>query len=108
MTFHEFAHAYHWRIGFDDPEIKAAYDAAMAAGLYQAVDYNMAADGKPVKAYAAGNEREYFAELSEAYFGLNDYFPFTRRQLKEYDPAGYAVVDKMWGLSEEELNHRGQ
>jgi len=107
MTFHEFAHAYHWRLGFQDAEIKAAYDAAMGAGLYDAVDYNMASDGKPVKAYAANNEREYFAELSEAYFGLNDFFPFTRRQLKELDPAGYELVEKLWSLSEEELNHGG-
>lgn len=103
MTFHEFAHAYHWRLGFDRADVKAAYDAAMAEGLYDAVDYNMAVDGEPVKAYAAGNEMEYFAELSEAYFGLNDFFPFTRRQLEAHDPRGYALMERLWGLSAEEI-----
>jgi len=100
MTFHEFAHAYHWRLGFDHEEIKAAYDDAMDAGLYDAVDYNMAPDAEPVRAYAANNEREYFAELSEAYFGLNDYFPFTRRQLETHDPTGYALVERLWTLDD--------
>lgn len=103
MTFHEFAHAYHWRLGFDHADVKAAYDKAMEAGLYDAVDYNMATDGEPVRAYAANNEREYFAELSEAYFGLNDYFPFTRRQLKAHDPRGYALVEQLWSLKAEDV-----
>lgn len=103
MTFHEFAHAYHWRIGFERADVKAAYDEAMQAGLYDAVDYNMAADGRPVRAYAANNDKEYFAELSEAYFGLNDYFPFTRRQLKEHDPRGYALIERLWTLTESDM-----
>ena len=107
MTFHEFAHAYHWRLGFDDAAVKAAYDAAMEEGLYDAVDYNMAADGAPVRAYAASNEKEYFAELSEAYFGLNDFFPFTRRQLKQHDPRGFALMERVWGLSGQEIDRGG-
>ena len=32
---------------------------------------------RAVQAYALSNEHEYFAELSEAYFGVNDFFPST-------------------------------
>lgn len=98
MLFHELAHAYHWRLGFEREDVRSAYEAAMDAGLYDAVTYNMAAEGELVTAYAAQNEREYFAEISEAYFGLNDYFPFTRRQLRVHDPAGFELVRRLWTL----------
>jgi hypothetical protein len=41
---------------------------------------------------------EYFAELSEAYFWVNDFYPFVRAELREHDPAGYAAVEAAWGL----------
>ena len=107
MLFHELAHAYHWRLGFDHPEVKSAYEEAMKSGLYDSVDYNMSSNGEPVRGYAANNEREYFAELSEAYFGLNDYFPFTRRQLEAHDPAGLDMVRRLWSLPRDQLHSTG-
>ena len=103
MTLHELSHAYHRRLGHGNAEVRAAYDHAMDEGLYDAVLKNTTANGEPVRAYAATNPVEYFAELSEAYFGLNDFFPFTKRQLRQHDPEGFAVVEKMWSLSEDEL-----
>jgi hypothetical protein len=108
MLFHELAHAYHWRLGFEREDVRSAYEAAMQSGLYDAVPYNMAADGEPVRAYAAENEREYFAEASEAYFGLNDYFPFTRRQLRSHDPRGFELVRRLWTLPREEIAAPGE
>ena len=43
------------------------------------------------------NAAEYFAELSEAYFGKNDFFPFTRDQLEKHDPVGFEMLKKAWG-----------
>lgn len=103
MTFHELAHAYNHHLGFDLAEVRKAYQHAMEQHLYDAVAYNMSPDGEPVRAYAANNQREYFAELSEAYFGLNDYAPFTRVQLKNHDPAGYAMIERLWSLSADEI-----
>ena len=40
----------------------------------------------------------YFAELSEAYFGTNDFYPFVRAELKEHDPRGYALMEKAWSV----------
>ena len=51
-----------------------------------------------VRAYALNNEREYFAELTEAFFGRNDYYPFVATDLAEYDPQGYAVLRQVWGF----------
>ena len=99
MLLHEFAHAYHDQVlGFDNPEIKAAYEKARKSGRYDKVKRT---DGKNIsmgRAYAMTNDKEYFAELSEALFGKNDFEPFDREELKKFDPAGFAVVAKMWGL----------
>lgn len=48
------------------------------------------------KAYALTNELEYFAELSEAYLGRNDFYPYNRKQLEKYDSVGYGVMKTIW------------
>lgn len=103
MLFHEFAHAYHWQIAGRDGEIASAYRAAMDRGLYEAVGRNSVPAGETVRAYAATNDHEYFAELSEAYFAVNDFYPYTRAQLKSHDPQGFALMERLWGLTDEEI-----
>jgi hypothetical protein len=91
---HELAHAYQFRVLGERAElIDLAYAHAMAAGLYNAVPY---VHGGLRKAHAAMNAAEYFAELTEAYFGLNDYYPFTRADLRQGDPLGYLMVEQLW------------
>lgn len=104
MTFHELAHAYHHLLGVDDKSIEHAYEAAKESGDYEAVDRNTTTE--PVRAYALTNRMEYFAELSEAYFGLNDFYPFTRRQLEAHDPEGFHAVAALWDLSAETIATR--
>jgi Mlc titration factor MtfA (ptsG expression regulator) len=48
------------------------------------------------RAYAMSNAKEYFAESSEAYFGRNDFYPFTRAELKEHDPQMYDLLERLW------------
>ncbi len=103
MTFHELAHAYHWRLGFDRGDVVSAFEAARDAGLYRGVAYALAPEGEGRDAYALANHKEYFAELSEAYFGRNDYFPCTREELRTYDPTGFALVERLWNLSADEI-----
>ena len=74
-VLHEFAHAYHHQIiTYDFQPLIKAYQHAQEQCLYQRVLRN---NGKITTAYALKNVREYFAELSEAYFGINDFYPFT-------------------------------
>ncbi|WP_339378621.1 hypothetical protein [Calothrix sp. NIES-2100] len=95
IILHELAHAYHFLIlGNLYPGIEAAYQHAVDSRLYKSVDY---IKGGKRKAYALTNAKEYFAELSEGYFGKNDFYPFTRTQLKKYDPVGYQLMEKTWG-----------
>lgn len=95
LILHELAHAYHHRaLGEFNGDIQKAYRQAQAQGLYQSVPY---IKGTVQKAYALTNDKEYFAELSESYFGKNDFYPFTRSQLQTYDPLGYQLMEKSWG-----------
>ena len=95
MVLHELAHAYHFgTLGDTYAPLQAAYKQAMERKLYDNVGYVF---GGKQKAYAATNAGEYFAELSEAYFGKNDFAPYTRAELKTHDPVGYALMQKAWG-----------
>jgi Mlc titration factor MtfA (ptsG expression regulator) len=53
-------------------------------------------NGKRVKHYALTNQMEFFAEMTEAYFGTNDFFPFNRAELKESEPQIYEVLKNTW------------
>ena len=100
VTLHELAHAWHcmnWNPCFDGAtQIRSAYDAAMTSGIYDMVERN---DGTQGKAYAATNDHEYFAELTEAWFWENDYYPYNREQLLVHDPLGAAVVEAAWTVN---------
>ncbi len=52
--------------------------------------------GRKSRAYGMNNPMEYFAELSEAYFGTNDMYPFVRAEVKVHDPKTYALLGKLW------------
>ncbi len=98
FVLHELAHAYHDRVlGNDHPGIKAAYEAAKASGKYDRVERQDSEGRKRLdRAYALTNPQEYFAETTEAYFAENDFFPFSREQLKTHDPELFALLEKLW------------
>ena len=95
MVLHELAHAYHHRVvRHDNAEFQAAYKKMVASKTYDSVlHYN----GKKVKHYALNNQMEYFAESSEAYFGVNDFYPFVRPELRAHDPEMHKLMGKLWG-----------
>ena len=96
MIFHELAHAYHDRVlGFDDERIPSAYKAAVESKKYDDV---LHANGRTERAYALTDVTEYFAEASEAFFGVNDFYPFVRAELKRHDPKLEALLGEVWGV----------
>ena len=95
VVLHELAHAYHDQIlGFDQPEVIAAYEQAKTAGTYEKV---LLYTGRTVRHYGLTDHKEYFAEGTEAFFYRNDFYPFVRAELEQHDPALFAVLAKVWG-----------
>ena len=98
IILHELAHAYHHQVlGSSDEFITEAFENARANGLYRDVTYDTGTEviHAPLS-YAYTNEREYFAELTETYFGWNNYFPFIRTELETYDSVGYEMIEIAW------------
>ncbi|HZL34521.1 MAG TPA: hypothetical protein VFC78_04365 [Tepidisphaeraceae bacterium] len=96
MILHEYAHSYHDRVlGFDNAEVKAAYQAMVDSHTY---DHVLHINGSTVRHYALTDPQEYFAESSEAFFGTNDFYPFVRAELQQHDPRMYKLLWKVWGM----------
>ena len=97
VLIHEFAHAIHlFGLNTTDPTfdncLKAAYDAAMAQGLWQGT-------------YASSNRREYWAEGTQGWFypqggGSFDNYGNTRDVLKAYDPGLAALLAEIYDDTE--------
>ena len=97
VVLHELAHAYHDQVlGFDHPKVKEAYEAAKQSGTYEKV---LIWNGRIGRHYAMTNEKEYFAETTEAFFGTNDIYPFVKAELKKHDPGMFALLAELWGVS---------
>ena len=94
-VLHELAHAYHDRVlGFDDARVKAAWKKFRDGGGYQSV---LTSPGPRREHYALTNEKEFFAEMTESYFGANDFYPFVAGELKHAEPEVFALLRDVWG-----------
>jgi hypothetical protein len=95
MVLHELAHAYHDRVlSVSHPELLDSYKKAKESKKYDSI---LHVNGRRQRHYAMENVNEYFAELSEAYFGTNDMYPFVRGELSEFDPEAFALLGRLWG-----------
>jgi len=77
------------------PELLEAFESAKQSGIYNSVAY-LEPNGVMQEAYAITNSKEYFAELTEAYFWVNDFYPFNRADLQSHDVAGFNAIETMW------------
>jgi hypothetical protein len=94
-VMHELAHAYHDQVlGFDHAEIHAAWARFRDSGKYKNV---LHISGKKTAHYGLTNPMEFFAEMTETYFGHNDYYPFNRAELQRDEPEVFELLTKIWG-----------
>lgn len=94
MVLHELAHAFHHRVlGSSNEEVRSAFVRARASGRYDSV---LHVSGRRQRHYALTDEQEFFAELSESWFGTNDFYPFVRAELREHDAESCALVERLW------------
>jgi hypothetical protein len=94
VILHELAHAYHDQVlGFEETRVKTAFEKYTQSGRG---DMTLLFNGKRVKHYALTNQMEFFAEMTEAYFGSNDFFPFNRAEMKESEPTIHELMRDIW------------
>ncbi|HKP76988.1 MAG TPA: hypothetical protein VJT67_15765 [Longimicrobiaceae bacterium] len=103
VFIHEFAHTVHL-LGLGaafNADLVRIYNQSMAAERWQDA---LAEDGKRIPAYAARDEKEYWAEGVQSYFGCNCDHPDPshngvngREQLEAYDRDLYDLVRTTFG-----------
>jgi hypothetical protein len=102
VVLHELAHAYHDQVlGFDEPRILIAYEEFKKSGHGNAT---LLFNGQHTRHYGLTDHKEFFAEMTEAYFGMNDFFPFNRAELMTAEPQIYALMKSVW--EEEKLANK--
>jgi hypothetical protein len=47
--------------------------------------------------YGLTNEKEFFAEMTESYLAVNDFYPFVAGELKEAEPEIFNLMRDIWG-----------
>lgn len=106
VACHELAHGYDYLYlgrgrSYSNDRLRQAYRRLRESGIYDAVlcRYSPATDH-----YALSNPMEYLAESTEAYFGANDFYPFVRAELKDYDPEMYDLLQDLWGVDVKRQN----
>jgi hypothetical protein len=99
FVLHELSHAYHHQVlGYEHAGLKAAYARARASKSYDCVEVVNGPELPSLfeRAYAMTDVPEYFAESSEAFFGRNETYPFTREDLGKHDPGMLALLHQVW------------
>jgi len=92
---HELAHAYHDQVlGTDDSRIRKAWEKFRDSKRYDSVLMNI---GVTREHYGLVNDQEFFAEMTETYFGENDFFPFVAGELERAEPEIFALMRDIWG-----------
>ncbi len=95
VVLHELAHAYHDQVlGFEEPRVLAAWKKFKESGKYKSV---LTSPGHQREHYGLTDQKEFFAEMTESYFGSNDFYPFVTGELKQAEPEIYALMAEIWG-----------
>ena len=95
VAMHELAHAYHDQVlGFDYAPIRSAFLRVARGKQLESV---LHIGGQKRKHYALTDHKEFFAEMTEAYLGTNDFYPFVRAELKVSDSDTFALLEEIWG-----------
>ena len=95
MVLNQLARAYYDRVLKENKEeIKKAWEKAEKSGKYDKV---LRFDGKHVRHPALESPLEFFAEMTESYYGVNDHYPFLQFETRQHDEETCELLAKLWG-----------
>ena len=72
----------------------AAWKELCDSGKYKSV---LTTSGKMREHYGLTEPKEFFAEMTERYFGSNDFYPIVTGELKQAEPETFALLAEIWG-----------
>ena len=108
MILHELSHAYHHKFlprGFDNPEVKAAYQYAVKTKIYESVLQNRQhrreglRDPKPPGVFRGGDR---------SLLRHQRLLPIRAVRAAPHDPKAYELLKKLWGeKADRTINERG-
>ena len=95
VVLHELSHAYHDQVlGFEEPRVVAAWKKFRDSGKYKSV---LTSPGPMREHYGLTDQKEFFAEMTECFFGSNDFYPFVAGELKQAEPELFALLEEIRG-----------
>ena len=95
MILNQLARAYYHRfLGDGIGKVKTAWQKAVKSGRYDSV---LRFDGRHVRHPALNSPLEYFAEMTESYFGVNDHYPFLQFETRQHDRETCQLLAELWG-----------
>jgi len=92
----QLARAYHDRF-LSDAERKQIEQARGRAVEDKKYDSVLRFDGKHVRHPALAGPSDFFAEMTEAYYGVNDHFPFLQFETAKHDGETCRLLAELWG-----------
>lgn len=75
--------------------IIGVFESIVTSGEWEEVLY---ITGGQREAYALSNLQEFFSEISEAWWGVNDFYPFVRGEVITAFPEVAALMDSVWSV----------
>jgi hypothetical protein len=95
VILHELAHAFHDQVlGFDEARVLNVFKLYKDSGHGEQA---LLITGEKVRHYGLTDQKEFFSEMTEAYFGSNDFFPFNRAELMTAEPEIHELMKNIWG-----------
>ncbi len=98
MVLHELSHAWHHQVlGYGREDVLESFEATRESGVLEEVLY---VSGGTRRAYGLNNPQEFFAEMSEAWWATNDFYPFVRGEVRDRFPGVEQLMEACWQLPE--------
>lgn len=95
VVLHELSHAYHDQVlGFEESRILRTFENYKKSGHG---DNTLLYNGTRVRHYGLTDQKEFFSEMTEAYFGMDDFFPFNAAELMTAEPEIFELMKAIWG-----------
>jgi hypothetical protein len=95
VLMNQLARAYYDQVlGENAAKVTTAWEKAVEGDEYDSV---LRFDGRHVRHPALASPQDFFAEMTESYYGVNDHYPFLQFEAIQHDPETCRLLAELWG-----------